>query len=125
MAIDDKNQAMADLLAVRGDDRYTVDASGNVTVLNSNVPWISNVSGTNDWTVNIASGYELTNNTYAIQSIASDNGASSNFVMFQSSGKTTNSFILSITDLVLLSFVIATGVSTILNFIGQKWWVFK
>ena len=37
----------------------------------------------------------------------------------------TNSFILNITDLVLLSFVIATGVSTILNFIGQKWWVFK
>ena len=31
MAIDDKNQAMADLLAVRGDDRYTVDASGNIT----------------------------------------------------------------------------------------------
>ena len=31
MAIDDKNRAMADLLAVRGDDRYTVDASGNIT----------------------------------------------------------------------------------------------
>lgn len=31
MAIDDKNQAMADLLAVRGDDRYTIDASGNIT----------------------------------------------------------------------------------------------
>jgi len=31
MAIDDKNKAMADLLAVRGDDRYTVDASGNIT----------------------------------------------------------------------------------------------
>lgn len=37
----------------------------------------------------------------------------------------TNSFVLNITSLVLLSFVIATGVSTILNFIGQKWWVFK
>jgi len=37
----------------------------------------------------------------------------------------TNSFVLNITGLVLLSFVIATGVSTILNFIGQKWWVFK
>lgn len=36
-----------------------------------------------------------------------------------------NSFILNITGLVLLSFVIATGVSTVLNFIGQKWWVFK
>jgi hypothetical protein len=31
MAIDDKNRAMADLLAVRDDDRYTVDASGNIT----------------------------------------------------------------------------------------------
>ena len=31
MAIDDKNKAMADLLAVRGDDRYTIDASGNIT----------------------------------------------------------------------------------------------
>ena len=30
MAIDDKNKAMADLLAVRGDDRYTIDASGNI-----------------------------------------------------------------------------------------------
>jgi len=25
----------------------------------------------------------------------------------------------------ILAFLIATGISTILNFIGQKWWVFK
>jgi len=26
---------------------------------------------------------------------------------------------------ILFAFLVATGVSTILNFIGQKWWVFK
>lgn len=28
-------------------------------------------------------------------------------------------------SLILLAFLAATGTSTILNFIGQKWWVFK
>ena len=28
-------------------------------------------------------------------------------------------------EIKLVAFVIATGASTILNFIGQKWWVFK
>ena len=37
----------------------------------------------------------------------------------------TNKIVLDYTSLVLLSFLIATGVSTILNFVGQKWWVFK
>lgn len=37
----------------------------------------------------------------------------------------TNKIVLKTTDAVLLSFLIATGVSTILNFIGQKWWVFN
>jgi putative flippase GtrA len=37
----------------------------------------------------------------------------------------TNKMILGYTSLVLLAFVVATGVSTVLNFIGQKWWVFK
>ena len=26
---------------------------------------------------------------------------------------------------ILFAFLVATGVSTILNFVGQKWWVFK
>ena len=26
---------------------------------------------------------------------------------------------------IILGFIIATGVSTILNFVGQKWWVFR
>lgn len=30
-----------------------------------------------------------------------------------------------IPELTLLAFLAATGTSTILNFIGQKWWVFK
>jgi putative flippase GtrA len=37
----------------------------------------------------------------------------------------TNKIILQITDMVFLAFLMATGVSTVLNFIGQKWWVFK
>jgi putative flippase GtrA len=37
-----------------------------------------------------------------------------------------NNFMLNIDDdAILLSFVLATSCSTILNFIGQKWWVFK
>lgn len=37
----------------------------------------------------------------------------------------TNKIVLEYTELVFLAFLIATGVSTILNFIGQKFWVFK
>jgi len=37
----------------------------------------------------------------------------------------TNKIVLKITDALLLSFLVATGVSTVLNFIGQKWWVFR
>ena len=37
----------------------------------------------------------------------------------------TNKIILQITDMVFLAFLMATGVSTVQNFIGQKWWVFK
>lgn len=37
----------------------------------------------------------------------------------------TNGYILDVTNLVFLSFLIATGVSTVLNFLGQKFWVFK
>jgi len=37
----------------------------------------------------------------------------------------TNKMILEMTETVLLAFLVATGVSTILNFIGQKWWVFR
>lgn len=37
----------------------------------------------------------------------------------------TNKIILDYTQLVFLAFLIATGVSTVLNFIGQKWWVFR
>ena len=36
-----------------------------------------------------------------------------------------NKLVLDVTDLVLISFVFATGASTVLNFIGQKWWVFR
>jgi putative flippase GtrA len=36
-----------------------------------------------------------------------------------------NKFILDIFGTTLLAFLIATGVSTVLNFIGQKWWVFR
>jgi len=37
----------------------------------------------------------------------------------------TNKTILDYTQLVTIAFIMATGVSTVLNFIGQKWWVFK
>jgi len=37
----------------------------------------------------------------------------------------TNKIVFEMTEIVFLSFFIATGVSTVLNFIGQKWWVFK
>ena len=37
----------------------------------------------------------------------------------------TNKFILDIYNITLLAFLIATGVSTVMNFIGQKWWVFR
>ena len=37
----------------------------------------------------------------------------------------TNHIILDFSKIVILAFLVATGVSTILNFIGQKWWVFK
>mgnify|MGYP002635382284 FL=1 len=37
----------------------------------------------------------------------------------------TNKMILEYTSLVFLAFLVATGVSTVLNFIGQKWWVFR
>ena len=36
-----------------------------------------------------------------------------------------NRSVLDLTELVFLAFLIATGASTILNFVGQKWWVFK
>ena len=37
----------------------------------------------------------------------------------------TNKLILDQTQIVIVAFIIATGVSTVLNFVGQKWWVFK
>lgn len=37
----------------------------------------------------------------------------------------TNKIALDLTDMVFFAFLVATGVSTVLNFIGQKWWVFK
>ncbi len=37
----------------------------------------------------------------------------------------TNKIVLENTSIVFLAFLIATGVSTVLNFIGQKWWVFR
>lgn len=36
-----------------------------------------------------------------------------------------NSLVLDFAEFVFLAFLIATGASTILNFAGQKWWVFK
>ncbi len=36
-----------------------------------------------------------------------------------------NRSVLDFTELVFLAFLIATVASTILNFVGQKWWVFK
>lgn len=37
----------------------------------------------------------------------------------------TNRFILDSTEVILLGFLVATGVSTVCNFLGQKFWVFK
>jgi putative flippase GtrA len=37
----------------------------------------------------------------------------------------TNKIILDMFSITLLAFLIATGISTVLNFIGQKWWVFR
>ena len=37
----------------------------------------------------------------------------------------TNKFILVQMDSILFAFLVATGVSTVLNFLGQKFWVFK
>ena len=37
----------------------------------------------------------------------------------------TNKIVLDYTDIVLVSFIVATGISTILNFVGQKWLVFN
>ena len=37
----------------------------------------------------------------------------------------TNEVTLNMSGIVFIAFLTATGVSTILNFIGQKWWVFK
>lgn len=37
----------------------------------------------------------------------------------------TNEIVLDNTRFVILAFLVATGFSTILNFIGQKFWVFK
>ncbi len=36
-----------------------------------------------------------------------------------------NKVVLDFTAIVFLAFLVATGVSTILNFLGQKFWVFK
>lgn len=36
-----------------------------------------------------------------------------------------NRSVLDFTELVFPAFLIATGASTILSFVGQKWWVFK
>lgn len=36
-----------------------------------------------------------------------------------------NMLVLDNSGIVILSFIIATGISTVLNFIGQKFWVFK
>jgi len=37
----------------------------------------------------------------------------------------TNNLVLDQTGVVFFAFLVATGVSTVLNFIGQKFWVFK
>ena len=37
----------------------------------------------------------------------------------------TNHLILDYSNHISIGFIVATGVSTVLNFIGQKWWVFK
>lgn len=37
----------------------------------------------------------------------------------------TNKIIFDYTSMVFVSFLIATGISATINFIGQKWWVFN
>jgi putative flippase GtrA len=37
----------------------------------------------------------------------------------------TNKYMLSMTGLIFFAFLFATGVSTVLNFTGQKFWVFR
>ena len=37
----------------------------------------------------------------------------------------TNHYVLIASDFVFLAFLIATGISTVINFLGQKFWVFK
>ena len=37
----------------------------------------------------------------------------------------TNRLSLELTDMILLSFFVATAISTMINFTGQKFWVFK
>lgn len=37
----------------------------------------------------------------------------------------TNKFVLMQLDSIFFAFFVATGVSTVLNFLGQKFWVFK
>jgi putative flippase GtrA len=37
----------------------------------------------------------------------------------------TNKIVIDNTSIVFLAFLVATGVSTVLNFLGQKFWVFK
>ena len=36
-----------------------------------------------------------------------------------------NKLILDYSEIVILSFFVATSASTVLNFLGQKWWVFR
>ena len=37
----------------------------------------------------------------------------------------TNHYVLNLTGIIFFSFLCATGLSTVLNFLGQKFWVFK
>ena len=37
----------------------------------------------------------------------------------------TNHYVLIASDFVFLAFLIATGISAVINFLGQKFWVFK
>jgi uncharacterized protein rv3789/MT3897 len=37
----------------------------------------------------------------------------------------TNKIVLDYTNITIFAFLIATGISAVLNFIGQKFWVFK
>jgi len=36
-----------------------------------------------------------------------------------------NKIVLDMFDITIVAFLIATGISTVLNFISQKWWVFR